>query len=331
MRLRGTHVGLCGSGHRLRAEDHVRNLLIHKVDKSRVDLLRVGHREGLDVYFIVQSGNDDLVLCGVDDFAGKALAVSIALRDGLAVDNRLAVGTRKIHVVGHREFLGQNQGRGGRKETQIARIDENVVAAVGFLREIPAGRPHALTLHHAALVRQHVAPLDDVHLPKASRAGVRAGHDLQQRVTIELRLDDAADDLVELRALYLARLLHILDVLAFFVLAGQHVTVSENLAHKRLQHGPDMGILLQARLVEVDQRTAVVQYRSPDYRRAHRTIAVRAVDLADILLNDLLAGAENRLQKLMVERAVEIFFSHFSRFPKSRRTMPKVVKTRWLC
>lgn len=78
--FRGTHVRLHAARHRLASQHEVRDLLVDELDKSRVDLLRVGHGEGLDVHLVLDARNDHLVLRGVGDLVGQALAVRVALR-----------------------------------------------------------------------------------------------------------------------------------------------------------------------------------------------------------------------------------------------------------
>ena len=172
------------------------------------------------------------------------------------------------------------------------------------MTQIPVRLPDALTFEDDTLVRQHVAPLDAVHLGELARLRVDGGHDFQQGVAIELGFHDALDDFVELRTLNFLRLLHILDVLALLVHAGEHVAVTQYLAFERLDDGADMGILLKAGFVQVDQARPVVEDAPEQHVLTRGAVAVVALDLADVFLYGLLRGPEYALQKGPVECVV---------------------------
>ena len=130
MGFRGTHVRLHPSGHRLGAEHEVGNFLVHKLDKPGIYLFRVGHGECLDIDLVLNAGNHHLVLCRVGYLVSQPLAVGVALADRLSVDNRLSVSMGKVHIVGHREFLGQYQrGRGGKK-SQVAGVYQYITTVI---------------------------------------------------------------------------------------------------------------------------------------------------------------------------------------------------------
>ena len=179
MRLGRTHVGLHAAGHRLASQHEIRDLLVHEIDKSGINLLRVGHRESLDIHLVLNARYDHFVLRGVGDFVRQPFAVGVALRDGLAVDDGLPVSMAEVHVVGDREFLCQNERCRSREESQIPGIDENVVPRVGRMPQIPVWFPDPLAFENDTLVGQHIAALDTVHLGYLTRFRVYVRHDFQ--------------------------------------------------------------------------------------------------------------------------------------------------------
>ena len=319
MRLGGADIRLHAAGHRLRTENEVGDLLVGELDKTGVYLLAVGHGEGLDIHLVFQSRDDDLVLGGIGDVLRQTLAVHVVLADGLAVNDGLAVGVAEIHVVRHGEFLGEDKRCSGGEKTEVAAFDEHILFPVCRRTDVPVRQPQALTLDNDALVGQHVAPLDAVHLLQPTRVGVDVGHDFQQRVAVELGLDDAPDDFVELRALNLLALFHIFDVFALVVLTGEHVPVAENLAFERLDDGTDVRVLLQAGVVQVDQAGTVVEDGAQQHVRAHRTVAVVPFDFPHVFLNRFFGRMEDAFEQLTVKSS---FFLHFFRVSK------RIVRTR---
>ena len=140
-----------------------------------------------------------------------------------------------------------------RRVPNISRLDEHITLPVGGRADVPVRQPQPLPLDDDALFGQDVATLDAVHFFQATRIGVDVRHDFQKRITVEFGFDDATDDFIELRALYLLALFHILDVFALVVQTGEHIAVTEYLAFERLDDRTDVRILLQTRIVQVDQ------------------------------------------------------------------------------
>ena len=78
--------------HRLAAQHQVGDFPVHELDKPGINLLAVGHREGLDINLVLNARNHHLVLRGVGNLVGQPLTVHITLRNRLAVDDGLAIG-----------------------------------------------------------------------------------------------------------------------------------------------------------------------------------------------------------------------------------------------